>query len=60
MIKSYHIRLEEKFLKKLKQLALDGDTSVQSLILKAINEKYHLNGEKTRTPVRKKFKSKRP
>ncbi len=58
MIKSYHIRLEEEFLKKLKQLALDEDTSVHSLILKAINEKYNLNGQKRRTSVRKKFKSK--
>lgn len=57
MIKSYHIRLEEKFLKKLKQLALDEDTSVHALILKAINDKYHLNGVKRRTSVRKKFKS---
>ena len=58
MIKSYHIRLEENFLKKLKQLALDEDTSVHALILKAINEKYNLNGQKRRTDVRKKFKSK--
>ena len=56
---SYHLMIEQQHLIDLKHKAVDDNTSVNTLIINALTEKYKYGQIKEKTSVRKKRRVKK-